>query len=245
MIVPYPRLFGGFLPRNAAVTRHLTEDERMNRPLRTLAAMVMTVCVASTLVACTSQDDNASTGQATPTNSRPDPDKPSTKQSKKLPSKTVSRAPDPLASKTVVPVPRKGAPSQRLSAPPAAFDQKVTYPDGVELEVTDIKDARVTNVGPGVVQGPTTRFSLMLNNQSEQRLDLRRVVVTAVYGDPARVAKPVYDDLSRDFSKRVKPTSRARATYTFMIPRNALDDVSIHVDFDGAHTVATFTGSTR
>lgn len=130
-----------------------------------------------------------------------------------------------------------------MSAAPAPFDGSVAYPDGVRLKVTGLRQGKVTGQGPGVFIGqPTTRVGLRLVNASARPLTLNRVVVSAAYGPARRLARPVYDEGSRDFNGTVRPGRSTTATYTFSVPRRQLDDVRMVVDFDGRHTVARFTG---
>lgn len=153
---------------------------------------------------------------------------------------------DPLAPATVAPVIRDGeTPHPSISAQPQPFDEPVAYPDGVSLEVIAIDQGEVTDRGPGVIAGPTTAFTIELTNGSKTPLDLNAVTVTTVYGDPARISRPVYDQRSQDFAGKVRGGGTAEAHYVFSIPTDQLGDVTVHVDFDGRHTAAQFTGAAR
>lgn len=150
---------------------------------------------------------------------------------------------DPLAPTEIPPVIRgDGTPQPSISADPQPFDEPIEYPDGVSLEVTEIEQGEVTDQGPGVVGGPTTAFEVVLTNGSKKPVDLNQVVVTAVYGDPGRLAHPVYDPKSQDFAGRVAPGKVGRARYVFSIPPAQLGNVTVHVDFDGLHAAGRFTG---
>lgn len=150
---------------------------------------------------------------------------------------------DPLAPTLIPPVIRGGGtPHPSISADPQPFDEPIEYPDGVSLEVTEIEQGEVTDQGPGVVGGPTTAFEVVFTNDSKKSVDLNQVVVTAVYGDPGRLAHPVYDPQSQDFAGRVAPGKVARARYVFSIPPAQLGNVTVHVDFDGLHAAGRFTG---
>jgi hypothetical protein len=154
------------------------------------------------------------------------------------------RPKDPLAPGTIKPVLRNGKrPHPTVTAAPATFRGTVRYSDGVSLEVTRIVHGRVTDEGPGVVQGPVTTFSLSLRNGSSRPLRLDSVVVTAVYGRPGRVASPIYLDRSQDFAGTARPGATAKAVYTFAISVPRSDHVTIHVDFDAVHAAAVFAGS--
>ena len=154
---------------------------------------------------------------------------------------------DPLAPKRYTPVIRgHGTPQPRFSAPTRAFGETARYPDGVTLRVLDVRHGAVTGQGPGYFPGdPTTTLKMRLRNGTDQRIDLSSVVVTAVHGDPRRLARPVYGKESSDFHGSAVPGRTSTGTYTFSIPTADLDDVTVWVDFDGRHTAATFVGSVQ
>jgi hypothetical protein len=152
----------------------------------------------------------------------------------------------PLAPRTIAPVVRNGVrPHPSISAAPQPFTHVVHYPDGVRLKVTAIHQGRVSGQGPGVVQGPRTTFDLLFSNGSKRAVNLDQVVPTAEFGSPARIASPVYDDQTQDFGTTVRPGHSEKAVYAFSIPVADLNDVTIHLDFDGRHYAATFHGSAR
>lgn len=158
----------------------------------------------------------------------------------------TERSADPRAPKRIVPVERSTSSNgPRLpAAQTVGFGETVSYSDGVELDVIAIDQAKVTGQGPGVLSGPMTSLQLVMTNGSNKQLRLSGVVVTAVYGDPARIARPVYSDDERDFGGTVKPGGEARARYAFSVPRADLTDVTVHIDFDSRHAIGVFTGST-
>jgi hypothetical protein len=163
------------------------------------------------------------------------------------PQRTVTNRPaDPLA-KAPAPVQRNGRkPSPRYTAPPAAFSAKAAYSDGVSLQITKVEQGTVEEQGPGSFTGdPKTLFTVALTNGSKQAIKLDQVVVTARYGNPARVARPTYGSGAKDFSGTVEPGRTATATYSFSVPTNQLKNVTMAVDFDGLHAAATFRGPVK
>jgi len=157
-----------------------------------------------------------------------------------------SRGGDPVV-KEYRRVLRDGQPSAAtVSARPTTFDGTVRYGDGLRLTVDRVRQAKVTAQGPGEFPGaPKTQVDLRMTNDGRTPVRLDQVVVTALYGADRRQARPVYDDASRDFSGDLRPGRSARAVYSFSIPRPDLDRVTMIVDFDGRHTVATFRGDPR
>jgi hypothetical protein len=133
-------------------------------------------------------------------------------------------------------------PHPSISADAKPFTKPITYPDGVKLSVTSIKQGRVKDQGPGVIAGPLTTFRLRFTNGSDRPINLDQVVPTTEFGKPPRVARPVYDDSTQDFATEVRPGRSVTATYAFSIPVAELSHVSVHLDFDGRHFAATFRG---
>ena len=158
----------------------------------------------------------------------------------KLPSS--SRQPSAGTSK----VKRSGqprTPSVTASSAPFSRGRKVSYPDGIALEITSITQGNVEGRGPGVISGPKTTFSIVFTNDSHRSIDMNQVVVTVTYGPNHLQARPVYDDTGEfDFAGLVPPGASRNATYAFSIPTDQLSRVVMDVDFDGLHTSAVFAG---
>ena len=156
---------------------------------------------------------------------------------------TATRPADALAS-AVPSVTRTNAPDTKVSAAPAAFSAPVTFGDGVSVRVTGVKQSTDTGKGPGVFVGsPITQVSVELVNKSKNAIKLDQVVASMLYGEPQRMASPVYQDGAKDFSGTVGADETATAVYMFSVPTSDLTKVSLAVDFDGGHTAATFEGS--
>ncbi|HEX3815634.1 MAG TPA: hypothetical protein VHX59_22585 [Mycobacteriales bacterium] len=137
-------------------------------------------------------------------------------------------------------------PHPTVKAPPEPFDKPISYTDGLSLRITGIKQGKVTAQGPGDLPGqPTTTFSVTLKNASPKPVVLNQVVVTATYGTPAQLARPVYDDTTQDFSGTVRKGQSAKAVYVFSVPTADLGNVTVLVDFDGLHAAATFRGAAK
>ncbi len=225
------------------------------RVSRACAAAACAVVLGSALLSCTSSgsadDKPSSSGSPSATSSSAPSDgstvepSPTKKPSQAATSKTP-KVPDPVLE-SYVPVKRGGqAPKPTISSKPAAFDGTVRYDDGLSLEVTSIKQGKITGKGPGVFVGqPFTRIALSMTNGGARAVSLNQVVVTAIYGVDRRQARPVYDNETRDFSGTLGPDDVGRARYTFSIPKDQLTRVTMIVDFDGRHTVARFDGVAR
>ena len=213
------------------------------RPAHLRAAAALAALGLLSLTACGQETAHSAPAKAAATNTVVS----KTAGADPLPTVTTPRPLDPLAPKTQKAVIRGSkAPGPRLSATPATFASVVKYGDGVTLGVKGIQQGTVSEQGPGFLKGqPMTTFSLILTNRSKGSLDLSQVVVTAVYGKPARTARPVYGKASADFTGQVAAGKQATASYVFSIPAAELTNVSVTVDFDGHHAAATFHGKAR
>lgn len=221
-----------------------------------LATAAALLALMTALTACSGDDDPkagdpVSTQSPTPTptsgstdqgdgkgDGKGDPDDPATTE-------TADPVPDPVVG-DYTPVKRDGkVPKPTVTAPPASFDDKVQYDDGVSLDITDVEQGKVEGKGPGVLVGtPQTSISMTMTNKSGKTVSLNGVVVTMLYGADGRQARPVYDDhTARDFTGKLAPGKSVDAVYLFSVPRSELDELTMYVDFDGVHTVGKFTGS--
>jgi hypothetical protein len=185
-------------------------------------------------------DENRSAAASPDTSASPTPD-----GSKDTPTDVGTHAPveDPIAPPPT-PVIRNGVrPTPTISAAPAPFDQPVEYPDGITLRILDVDHGTTEGRGPGVFPGqPKTTLDIELGNASGRNIDMNQVVVTAIYGDDRRLARPIYDEDVQDFSGSVDPGDSIHTSYAFSIPDDARADVVLTVDFDGLHAAAIFEG---
>ena len=193
---------------------------------------------ASTATAAASS--RPSTSSATPTETPTE-----TPETEATPTTVAPPLPQPV--KSVAKVKRVGQPNTpSVSAPPASFDARVAYPDGVSLVITKAEKAVETGHGPGVMaEREFVRFTVKLTNGSATSVNLNQVVVTTTYGPTSQLAAPVYTESAgtHDFAGTVKPGTSTTATYGFAVPVRQLGQVTMVVDFDGLHTSATYRGA--
>lgn len=101
--------------------------------------------------------------------------------------------------------------------------------------------------GRGIGAFPGRAYSevaLQLTNGTMRPINLEHVVVQMAYGRPTRSAQPVYDIRgTHDFGSVVKPGASVTGVYAYAIPKASRGHLTMHVDFDGIHAVATFAGS--
>ncbi|MBO1767965.1 hypothetical protein [Allobranchiibius sp. GilTou38] len=190
---------------------------------------------------------NAVAGLTSTPTAGPQDDTSQVSTQQKLPKGASTAIPsDPLASSAVVPVERGGRkvrPSISAIGGARPFTQPVEYADGLRLRITRMTQSKVTGQGPGVFPGrPVTDFYVTLTNGTKKPLSFDAVVVTVSYGSPARLAHLVYDQNSVDFASTVQPGKSGNAVYGFSVPAADLSQVTMTVDLDGLHQLATFRG---
>lgn len=215
-----------------------------------VTAAVSVILLLGASCAAPGPTPSAPTVSPTPGSQGPATAAPSSPQPSGAGAQTAKPA-DPTAPATYRPAERNGKkPEPTIKGGNGSFSKArgVTYPDGVSLRVDAIRQGTEKGqVGPGAFPGRAyTAFSLSLHNRSPRALDLTKVVVTAMYGSPARLAPPVYGAArARDFDTKVRAGATATATYLFAIPSQQRGKVTIIVDFDESHVAARFSGAAR
>lgn len=139
---------------------------------------------------------------------------------------------------------RSGEAKPTITAKPAGTSGKVSYSDGVVLQIRDVSFGKETKTGPGKFPGRAYAIlSLEIKNGSKRTLSLDTVVITVLDKGNKQV-NPVYVEEAKvsDFAGELSPGKTAKARYGFAVPTNSRSQVTVVVDFDGIHTSAVFRG---
>jgi hypothetical protein len=213
---------------------------------------LLATCLATAVVAACSQTPDPvrrAGATAPPTSQESDPPSVGPADATPTPTPTPTGVPGGAQPAQVhVPVQRPGAlpPEQRLDAPVVPFDGRAVYRDGVALVVREVTHGTTTATGAGAQPGQdVTSVVLDFRNGSSAPIDLTGVVVTAGYGPARTPADPVYGEGQEDFSGTVEPGAVLSAAYSFAIPSEQLDQITLTVDFDGRHAPAVWKGELR
>lgn len=220
---------------------------------RTGAAVVAAAALLA-LTACSSGSTSTTPSGASSTASPVGPSAASTSPSSTAGSPSTSpsagsQSPVPATSGTPGALVSRssGKPAdQRVDSKPTTIGKTAVYPDGMTVRITRIAQSTVTASGPGEVTGqPMTKFTITITNGTKSTLVLDQVVVSAFYGSPSLRAQPLYGPGIGDFGTKVAPGKAASTVYAFTIPVKQLASVTLTVDVDGAHGLATFTGPAK
>lgn len=141
-------------------------------------------------------------------------------------------------------VQRSGEAAPSITAKPGDTDGKVSYSDGVQLQIVNVTFGKETKEGPGMFPGRQYAIlDLQIKNGSDQTLSLNTVVVT-VLDKSGKAVNPVYVEEAKvsDFAGDLLPGSTAKARYAFAVPKSSRSKVTVVVDFDGVHSSAVFRG---
>lgn len=143
----------------------------------------------------------------------------------------------------IQPIKRGNDGGKRVPMLPAKFGGTAKYSDGVELTTGGFQRGVVTDEGAGIIKGAEfVVITVAVANGSKDALDLTAVVPTMIYGSDKVPAAPLYDGVEvADFSEKVAAGASASATYAFQVPADAVSP-ELHLDLDGVHDPATFTG---
>lgn len=135
-------------------------------------------------------------------------------------------------------------------AAPASFTEKVVYADGLEVEVTKVKNGRFTakdvEYTEEVKKGdPYTVFTIRVTNKSPKTVDLVGSVRVA-YGPDGEEAESTYvleeaEDMS---GKLIKGKARS-AGFVYLVPTKFYDNVVLEFSADFEHESAVFSGSIK
>lgn len=140
------------------------------------------------------------------------------------------------------------ADSQDPSETTGSFEDQIKYPDGVAVEVTRIKQTKVTASGyaEGLEEGdPYTTLSVRVKNGSGATIDVNLASAQMVYGPDGDEAVSVFDEGIDAMEGKVLPGKSKTGEYGFAVPSKYMSDVQMEFSFDFEHEPAIFTGSIK
>lgn len=134
-------------------------------------------------------------------------------------------------------------------APVANFEQKYTYPDGVEVEVIKIERGKISKAAaelaePSVAGDPWIRLTVRVKNGTKKTIDAYSSAVMSYGPDGESAESPYLSDRpdDEDISGKILPGRSKTGSDTFVIPIKHQNDPVLEFSFDGDHEAAIFTG---
>lgn len=131
----------------------------------------------------------------------------------------------------------------------ANFQQKYTYPDGVQVEVIKIKRGLISKAQaeysePEAKSGePWVHFTVRVENGSKTNLDAYNDWIVTYGPDGEQAISPYLSDMTdKDLSGKILPGRSKTVSKTFVIPTKHQGDPVLEFSFDGEHEAAIFTG---
>lgn len=213
-------------------------------------ACAAAVAAVALVAGCTAQPETTPSAQpteATPTDTPVVIAGPEPSPSPSASATVVPTSPTAVPTSASQPVPkvqRSDGATPTITAKPADTDSKVSYSDGVVLQIRAVSFGKETGKGPGAFPGREFAvLDLEIDNGSDRDLSLDTVVVTVLDKDGQPV-NPVYAEEAKvaDFVGELKAGKKVKAAYAFAVPKASRSKVTVVVDFDGVHTSAVFRG---
>ncbi len=143
----------------------------------------------------------------------------------------------------VVPGPTTGGDVLPPVLPAVALDERGEVGDGVTATVRSLEAIEGTGYGPGNIAGPALRVTLLLENGTQDPLDLGGTAVELTTGPDSAPASPLDDPSQAPFSGTVASGQSAEGVYVFTVPADQRDQVTISVGHRPGAPVMVFRGS--
>jgi hypothetical protein len=178
-------------------------------------------------------------------------DAPAAQQSGGSPSPTTTAATDPSQSMSSTPTksPGQTEPTEVVKTGKSAgrvkasLDTPADLGNGISVEVTKIESVQGKGRGPGETSGPSLRFTLRIENDSSQALDLNSAVVTSYYGPQNTPASDLAAPGVENFPTVLKAGGSTDGRFVFRIPLAERDQVRVDFGFSSDVPVAVFSGA--
>jgi hypothetical protein len=145
--------------------------------------------------------------------------------------------------------PVEGEPSSGAASMTGSFHDKIVYPDGVAVEVTKIRHAKLTDAGVGdkgqKTGDPIQVLSIRVTNGSNQPVQVDAASGTMTYGPDGDEASTAFDSGIDGMQGKVLPGRAKTGTYGYAVPAKYLGDVQLEFAFDFDHAPVVFRGSIK
>ncbi|WP_419818319.1 hypothetical protein [Glaciibacter flavus] len=96
---------------------------------------------------------------------------------------------------------------------------------------------------PGEVAGPAVRYTIQIDNEGSDPLDLTFTTVTAFLGDAMSPALQLTQPDGAPFAGVLQPGQSAAGVYIFRVPTDQRSDVTVNVAYRVGSPAAVFQGA--
>lgn len=149
----------------------------------------------------------------------------------------ATAAPDAVPARVLAAVP--GLPPKLT---PVALAQPADYGDGLTARLAGIRSFKARGEGVGETSGPALAVTVQLTNRGSAPASLDTVAVNLFRGPAGLRAATLADGATLPFSGRLAPGATASATYSFSVPADQRDVVTVTVGTSAATGTAVFSG---
>ncbi len=126
---------------------------------------------------------------------------------------------------------------------PVPLQDTVSYENGVTLSIDSVASFDAVGQGVGEVSGPALRVTITITNGTAEELNLDTVAVNLATGPDLTPAPPVSDPSSTPFTGTVASGGSAVGMYSFTVPTDSRDSITVTVNYTSGAVAAIFTGS--
>lgn len=157
-------------------------------------------------------------------------------------SSTPSSSPSTTPSSTT-PAPLPVPPSELPQLPPVSPDSPAPTSDGIGVRITKMEAVVGEANLPGEVSGPAVRYTIEIENNTDQPFDLTYTTVNAYIGADLAPALNIIKPGGSPFAGVVEPGASATGVYVFRVAPDARGDVIVTVDYRPGTPAAVFRGA--
>lgn len=126
---------------------------------------------------------------------------------------------------------------------PVPLQNTVSYENGVTLSIDSVASFDAVGQGVGQVNGPALRITITITNGTAEELNLDTVAVNLATGPDLTPASPVSDPSATPFTGTVASGGSAAGGYSFTVPTDSRDSVTVTVNYTSGAVAAIFTGA--
>ncbi|GAA1732198.1 hypothetical protein GCM10009809_29620 [Isoptericola hypogeus] len=131
----------------------------------------------------------------------------------------------------------------RVVQAPIEYDEVSAPLDDVSVAAVKIEKVEGQANLPGEIGGPSLRFTVEVDNGTDEAMDLRTVVANAFYGPDRTPAVVLLKPGAKPFPQEAGAGDSARGVFVFNVPVDERGDVRLEVDLGVGAEIVAFEGA--